>query len=285
MDTQNPLKHRLSSMFRSSLGSCKSKTISDAISPPNRHPTHRKHHQLYQLFSPKPTFTSTQKPKKHSDEKNNPQAQLFPARPRVSDRNSLLLAPARSRNKNSHYFPSLESPPPPTSPVDTFFDFQKQKKSKKKRNKKRVHGLKRSDFESFDNYYDWFSSDDDDEDNDDRTTLFSSKSLSSDSSESFRRKKAAYRRRRASKRGSEAGSVRSEGKVKDGCVVVEKRSSDPYDDFTTSMVEMIVEKQIFGARDLEDLLETFLSLNSHHHHRVIVEVFTEICDALFPNWS
>ncbi|XP_058211425.1 transcription repressor OFP8-like [Rhododendron vialii] len=65
----------------------------------------------------------------------------------------------------------------------------------------------------------------------------------------------------------------------------EKQSSDPYVDFTTSMVEMIVEKQIFGARDLEDLLETFLSVNSHHHHRVIVEVFTEICDALFPNWS
>ncbi|KAI8528389.1 hypothetical protein RHMOL_Rhmol12G0145100 [Rhododendron molle] len=62
-----------------------------------------------------------------------------------------------------------------------------------------------------------------------------------------------------------------DGKVKDGCFVVEKRSSDPYDDFTTSLLEMIVEKQIFGARNLEDLLETFLSKNSHHHHRVVVE--------------
>lgn len=73
--------------------------------------------------------------------------------------------------------------------------------------------------------------------------------------------------------------------VKESCFAVVKRSTDPYDDFRTSMVEMIVEKQIFGARDLEGLLETFLSLNSSHHHRVIVEVFTEICDALFSNWS
>ncbi|XP_060675064.1 uncharacterized protein LOC132804517 isoform X3 [Ziziphus jujuba] len=40
------------------------------------------------------------------------------------------------------------------------------------------------------------------------------------------------------------------------------------------MVEMIVEKQIFSAKDLAQLLQCFLSLNSHHHHKVIVEVFT-----------
>ncbi|KAE9464532.1 hypothetical protein C3L33_03641, partial [Rhododendron williamsianum] len=74
------------------------------------------------------------------------------------------------------------------------------------------------------------------------------------------------------------------GKVKDS-FVVKKRSSDPYDDFRSSMVEMIIERQIFGARDLEDLLRTFLSLNSYRHHRVIVQVYTEIWDALFSTLS
>ena len=80
------------------------------------------------------------------------------------------------------------------------------------------------------------------------------------------------------------GSKPLKGKVKDSFAVV-KRSSDPYGDFRASMVEMIIEKQIFGARELENLLQTFLSLNSHHHHDVIVQVFTEILETLFSNWS
>ncbi|KAL2929206.1 Transcription repressor OFP8 [Bienertia sinuspersici] len=47
------------------------------------------------------------------------------------------------------------------------------------------------------------------------------------------------------------------------------------------MVEMIIEKQIFGAKELEQLLQCFLSLNSPHHHRVIVGVFTEIWKLFF----
>lgn len=87
------------------------------------------------------------------------------------------------------------------------------------------------------------------------------------------------------KKGSEEmGLMPLEGKVKNSFAVV-KRSNDPYGDFRTSMVEMIVEKQIFGARDLENLLQTFLSLNSYHHHKVIVQVFTEIWEALFSNCS
>uniref|UniRef100_A0A5B7BVY5 Transcription repressor n=1 Tax=Davidia involucrata TaxID=16924 RepID=A0A5B7BVY5_DAVIN len=42
------------------------------------------------------------------------------------------------------------------------------------------------------------------------------------------------------------------------------------------MVEMIVEKQMFAAKDLKNLFQCFLSLNSYHHHRVIIEVYTEI---------
>lgn len=137
----------------------------------------------------------------------------------------------------------------------------------KERRKARKKTMKRCKFESFDDYYDWFDSDDDDE-----TTLFSSRSLSSDSSDSFKRHKP---RRRRKKEATETG-----GKVKESFAVV-KRSSDPKNDFRTSMVEMIVEKQIFGARDLENLLQTFLSLNSFHHHRVIIEVFMEIWEALY----
>ncbi|GLJ29736.1 hypothetical protein SUGI_0586810 [Cryptomeria japonica] len=60
------------------------------------------------------------------------------------------------------------------------------------------------------------------------------------------------------------------GKVGESVAVV-KSSQDPYQDFRTSMLEMIVEKQIFQPNDLEQLLQCFLSLNSHHHHEIIVQ--------------
>lgn len=133
----------------------------------------------------------------------------------------------------------------------------------------------------------WFSSDDDCFE-DETETLFSSKSLSSDSSASTRRKRrisrSKNRRGRAAGKNLEVGATPLEGKVRDSVAVV-KRSSDPFNDFRTSMVEMIIEKQIFSAKDLEQLLQCFISLNSPHHHKVILEVFTEICEALFSNWS
>ncbi|MQL86094.1 hypothetical protein Taro_018627 [Colocasia esculenta] len=62
---------------------------------------------------------------------------------------------------------------------------------------------------------------------------------------------------------------------------VEKQSSDPREDFRSSMLEMIMEKQVFGDRDLENLLVRYLSLNHPHHHPVILEVFSEIRETLF----
>ncbi|KAH0971266.1 hypothetical protein GBA52_023422 [Prunus armeniaca] len=44
---------------------------------------------------------------------------------------------------------------------------------------------------------------------------------------------------------------------------------------------MILEKQMFDERELEQLLHCFLSLNSREHHGVIVEAFAEIWEALF----
>ena len=71
-----------------------------------------------------------------------------------------------------------------------------------------------------------------------------------------------------------------EGKVRESFAVV-KRSEDPYEDFKRSMMEMILEKQMFDDSDLEQLLHCFLSLNSSHHHGVIVRAFIEIWEALF----
>ncbi|KAL0351885.1 UNVERIFIED_CONTAM: Transcription repressor OFP7 [Sesamum calycinum] len=70
------------------------------------------------------------------------------------------------------------------------------------------------------------------------------------------------------------------GKVNESFVVV-KRSVDPFEDFKKSMLEMILEKQMFEHKELEQLLMSFLSLNSRMHHRVIVEAFTEILKEVF----
>ncbi|CAN6359734.1 unnamed protein product [Urochloa humidicola] len=57
---------------------------------------------------------------------------------------------------------------------------------------------------------------------------------------------------------------------------VVKASADPRRDFRESMEEMIAEKGIRGAADLEDLLACYLALNAAEHHDLIVEVFEQI---------
>lgn len=61
---------------------------------------------------------------------------------------------------------------------------------------------------------------------------------------------------------------------------VVKSSADPRRDFRESMEEMIAEKGIRGAADLEDLLACYLALNADEHHDLIVEVFEEIWASL-----
>ncbi|XP_021284803.1 transcription repressor OFP7 [Herrania umbratica] len=78
-------------------------------------------------------------------------------------------------------------------------------------------------------------------------------------------------------------SAAAEGKVWESVAVV-KKSEDPYEDFKRSMLEMIMEKQMFEAKDLEQLLQCFLSLNSRQYHGIIVEAFTEIWEALFCDY-
>ncbi|XP_059636184.1 transcription repressor OFP8 [Cornus florida] len=302
---ENRFKQRVSRLFRSSFGSCRSRNISDVMDRPVFVSQNPPHSQLGELFSPKPTrpFPSICRNKCSQTVKSVENScivakELFP-RSKVSDRKSLLF-PADVDGRKC-------PPVSPISPLHTFYDFKsfessnpKEKRSRdaKNKKKKKTHvRSKKGDKVQFDalvadNYSRWFSSDGDEEEDDDETTLFSSKSLSSDSSvNSFCRKKpsrrpkpSANRQRRSQRKESETGVVTLQGKVKDSLAVV-KRSSDPYNDFRTSMVEMIVERQIFSTKDLENLLQCFLSLNSYHHHRVILEVFTEVWEALFSDWS
>ncbi|KAM3710596.1 hypothetical protein ACJW31_01G042500 [Castanea mollissima] len=79
---------------------------------------------------------------------------------------------------------------------------------------------------------------------------------------------------------SEFSGVRGIGKVRESYAVV-KNTENPYEDFKRSMLEMILEKQMFETKDLEELLHCLLSLNSRVHHGVIVEAFSEIWEILF----
>ncbi|KAH7853607.1 hypothetical protein Vadar_004672 [Vaccinium darrowii] len=237
MENHNRLKLSISRLLRSSsCGSCKSRTTSDVIAQPETLPETRHHYQLIDLFSPTPhPLPSIFKPKTLKTE-------TFTT-PKVPHPSPLLI-PQNNDGRRC----------PPASPISPLVTFPRRKKLKKKRSKTRTAQLlKRGNSDSED--YD-----------DENTTLFSSVSLSSDSSDSFRRNRANQEVDMPIRRECEVGLVPLKGKVKDS-FVVKKRSSDPYDDFRKSMVEMIVERQIFGARDLEDLLQTFLSLNSYHHHR------------------
>ncbi|XP_059311380.1 transcription repressor OFP6-like [Lycium ferocissimum] len=61
-----------------------------------------------------------------------------------------------------------------------------------------------------------------------------------------------------------------------GSVAVVKDSDDPFKDFRQSMLQMIMEKEIYSCDDLNELLNCFLKLNSSSHHDVIVQAFMEI---------
>ncbi|XP_057440302.1 transcription repressor OFP7-like [Lotus japonicus] len=69
--------------------------------------------------------------------------------------------------------------------------------------------------------------------------------------------------------------------VKERFAVVKKTSKEPYDDFRKSMVEMITEMEISAAEDLEQLLQSFLALNSRRYHEMIVRAFMEIWQQMF----
>ncbi|XP_019191788.1 PREDICTED: transcription repressor OFP8-like isoform X2 [Ipomoea nil] len=245
---ENHIKHKITRIFRSSFGSCKTKNITDVID--DKPVFHPQNPQLFSdLFPPKPRpFPSICRPKLPAAAEVDHRI-LFP-RAKISDQSSPLFPPASAASPSKH-------------------KIAPRKKKKKKTTRAHIRRLDFDDFHAF-GYKGLFSSDEETEDEDDE-----------DDDRATRRRRAERirrRRRRAARkrRGAEEG-------MKDSLAVV-KRSRDPCADFRASMLEMIMEKQIFGAKDLEKLLDCFLSLNSHHHHGVIIQVFTEICEALFSNY-
>ncbi|RDX74957.1 Transcription repressor OFP6, partial [Mucuna pruriens] len=78
-----------------------------------------------------------------------------------------------------------------------------------------------------------------------------------------------------------AKTVRGFGRAGSEGVAVEKDSDDPYLDFRHSMLQMILENEIYSKDDLRELLNCFLQLNSPDNHGVIVRAFTEIWNGVF----
>ncbi|KAL5729258.1 hypothetical protein ACHQM5_002233 [Ranunculus cassubicifolius] len=275
---ESRFKLRISRMFRSSFGSsCRSKDLSDVIGQPvfvaqENHQDFESCSQKKQIIPSicKPKLSEVVKLQQKGDSESVAKDALF--RRKVSDGGLYFV----SGGKEGRTCP----PASPISPMNALFklhekEMKDRKKTATKKTKKPLHYSNNG----------WFSSEDDTED--ETETFFSSRSLSSDSSSSLarrRRNQRSSRRRRATKKKivPELGfcPLVSKDMVEESVAIV-KRSTNPYDDFRTSMVEMIIEKQIFSAKDLEKLLQCFLSLNSPHHHRIIVEVFTEVWEALF----
>ncbi|XP_047983660.1 transcription repressor OFP6-like [Salvia hispanica] len=77
------------------------------------------------------------------------------------------------------------------------------------------------------------------------------------------------------------GAVQGFGRIGGTSVAVEKDSDDPYLDFRQSMLQMILEKEIYSKDELKHLLNCFLQLNSPYYHRIIVRAFTDIWNGLY----
>jgi uncharacterized protein (TIGR01568 family) len=126
-------------------------------------------------------------------------------------------------------------------------------------------------------------------------TLFSSLSFSSDSTSEFYHTNSStasrMSRRNAPRRAQRHASVAAKhhqwksrkeevGTVGAGMAVV-KRSSNPYADFRSSMVEMVVERRLASVGKMEELLVSYLSLNSTEHHPAILAAFEDVWEAVF----
>ncbi|KAK9102660.1 hypothetical protein Sjap_019914 [Stephania japonica] len=299
------LKMRISRMFHSSLVSCRSKNVSDLI----QNPVFMPHEQSRRDFNYNVIVEGT-------PSSMAPYSLSSICKPKCStkiiqkDRNALAHRHHRKKvsDRGEMYVVSGDTDDgrvcPPTSPTPTPVTTAAKslkKKKKKPRTKKKERSLYRllmssSGGDNSDQSSGWFSSDDQDEDgrrnrDEPEKCFFSSNSVStSDSSDQYYKRKKKKKGNGSGKMGRRIrvndssllnnGGSTVKGKVEESVAVV-KRSSDPKGDFRDSMVEMIVEKQLFGSKDLEELLQCFLYLNPAYHHKVIVEVFWEIWEALF----
>ncbi|XP_047973296.1 transcription repressor OFP1-like [Salvia hispanica] len=84
------------------------------------------------------------------------------------------------------------------------------------------------------------------------------------------RRKPGGRRQRNGEEEGKKGAFFSES------FAIVKASFDPEKDFKESMMEMIVENNLREAKDLEELLACYLSLNSNNYHDLIIKAFEQI---------
>ncbi|XP_074315923.1 transcription repressor OFP1-like [Silene latifolia] len=75
--------------------------------------------------------------------------------------------------------------------------------------------------------------------------------------------------------GRRSTSSKKKRSISESFAVV-KSSFNPQRDFKESMVEMILQNNLTAAKDLEELLACYLSLNSDEYHDVIIKVFKQI---------
>lgn len=223
---------------------------------------------------------------------------------------------ARSWTRDFSYS-SIESPEyevnaTPHLVTEKYYNNKKNKSINEKRRKKPTAKAKAkaSTLPSSEGSNHWFSSEEENEESE--TPIYSSRSFSTDFSavletisevsdkqgnknKKSNNNKVRRLKRSVSKNWKETGEIgkiksvfqpmrvcRRQGMVKESMAVV-KKSEDPYEDFKKSMMEMIMEKQIFEARELEELLHCFLTLNSRHYQGVIVEAFSEIWKLVFTD--
>ncbi|XP_058075613.1 transcription repressor OFP8-like [Magnolia sinica] len=253
------LKLGISRIFRSSLRSCKSHTLSDVAKEP--------------VFLPRDSRRIQSHP-------SNPPHSTFPSLCRPKSTKTIIRNKPKFQNRRSSPSDTDGRRCPPPSPASPFNSHQLEETEKKIKAKK-FKGKEIVDTTVLSTSSDsrrFFSSDE--EMLKETEPLFSSDSSSSISSSEYQR----VRRRKAGNGIREVGFLPKARKFQESVAVV-KSSDDPYGDFKRSMVEMIIENQMYTADDLEQLLGCFLSLNSPFHHQVIVEVFSEILEAIFPNCS
>ncbi|XP_050365981.1 transcription repressor OFP7-like [Argentina anserina] len=217
---------------------------------------------------------------------------------------------ARSWTRDVSYssieLPEYEVHATPHLATEKYYNKKKNMISNQKRRKRAKASLPSSEGSNH-----WFSSEEENEE----TPIYSSRSFSTDfsavpesiskvsdkqssitkkSNNKVRRLKRGVSKnwREGDKSSGEIGKIKSvfqpmracrrQGMVKESMAVV-KKSEDPYEDFKKSMMEMIMEKQIFEARELEELLHCFLTLNSRQYQGVIVEAFSEIWKLVFSD--
>ncbi|CAD5175130.1 unnamed protein product [Musa acuminata subsp. malaccensis] len=186
-----------------------------------------------------------------------------------------------------------------------FFLMNKKENDKEKR--ALIESVSPSSSLDSENDHDLFSSDEEEKDEDESGTLFSSKSFSTESSEFYHSSRKKKKKKKNTRRKSMKSTRRpprrrvkhsqepqplvsissSEKETKPEAAAyiagfpVVKRSTDPYGDFRSSMAEMIVERGMSRARDLERLLHAYLHLNSPRHYQAILEAFSDVCEAIF----